>query len=235
MASIVSRTESAIRRLLGVGFGASLASATVAAVPTGSPSAATGSAVVALLGAAIGAAFSSLIGAYAWSWPAVGLGAACGAVIGIVPDAVPPDGRLVAACWVSAIVASAAVRRQRQRALLRATSPALVAALHVLQLPLIAFSVAVSLVSPRPRPFVVLFTACAFALWRLLGKCPLTHAEERLRARRGEALRRPGEIGFIGRQIHQATGILIPRESISGLAYAAAAMAFTWYAVQALL
>jgi hypothetical protein len=42
------------------------------------------------------------------------------------------------------------------------------------------------------------------------------------------------QIGFIVHHIHRQTGLLIPKGSISGLAYAAAAIAFTWYVVQAL-
>jgi hypothetical protein len=98
------------------------------------------------------------------------------------------------------------------------------------------FSLAVSLVSVRPRPFVVLFACSAFALWRLLGgECPLSRAELQLRSMRGEDAPALGEIGFIGDQIQRTTGIVVPKGAVAGLAYATAALAFAWYAVQALL
>jgi Protein of Unknown function (DUF2784) len=116
-----------------------------------------------------------------------------------------------------------------------ATPPAFVLAIHVLQLPLIVLSAAMSLISPRPRPFVVIFTVSAFGLWRLLGgACPLSCAEEELRARRGEIVAPVSQIGFIVHHIQLKTGLIIPRESVSRLAYAAAAIVFTWYLVQAL-
>lgn len=142
----------------------------------------------------------------------------------------------MAGCWVSAAVASLAVRRESREAIQMATPPGLVAAIHVLQLPLIAFSLSVSLVSPRPRPFVIMFSLSAFALWRLLdGECPLARAEVELRRLRGEEVLLLGKIGFIAHHIHRTTGILIPEGSVFVVAYAIAAMAFTWYAVQALL
>jgi hypothetical protein len=164
------------------------------------------------------------------------LAVACGTAVGILPQPLLPAWNLVTACWVSAAVASWAVRRERLDAIQMATSPGLVAAIHVLQLPLIAFSLTVSLVSPRPRPFVILFSVSAFALWRLLdGDCPLARAEEQLRTLRGENVLLFAEIGFIAHHIHRTTGMLIPKGSAFVVAYALAAMVFTWYAVQALL
>lgn len=189
---------------------------------------------MALLGAAVAAAFSSVIGAHGLSWRIFGLGAFCGGAVAAVPQAAP--GSVVAACWVSASVASLAAYRERPNAVRMGTPPAVVAAMHGLQLALILFSVTVSLVSPRPRPFVVIFTVCAFGLWRLTaGRCPLSCAEDELRALRGEAPRLQNEIGFIGHHVYRATGILIPRGCVRKLSYAGAAMAFAWYAVQALL
>jgi len=93
----------------------------------------------------------------------------------------------------------------------------------------------VSFLSARPRPFVVMFTLSAFGLWGLLGgECPLSRAEEELRALRGERVRPVSQIGFIVHHIHRKTGLLVPKGSIPRLAYAAAAIAFTWYLVQAL-
>ena len=223
------------RRILGFGFGASLASATVAAFSALLPSSELGSVVVAVLGSGIGAAFSSLIGAYALSWRSAGMGAVCGAGVGIVAHPALAGWGLVVGCWVSAAIASWAVGRHRLDVVQMATPPGLVAAIHVLQLLLILFSAVVSLVSARPRPFVVMFTLSAFGLWGLLGgECPLSRAEEELRALRGERVRPVSQIGFIVHHIHRQTGLLIPKGSISGLAYAAAAIAFTWYMVQAL-
>jgi hypothetical protein len=233
---MMARTESRARPLLGFFFGAALASATVAAVAARLPLPETWSAAVAIVGSAIGAAFSTLIGAYGLSWRSAGLGVASGTAVGILPQPTLSGWSLVAGCWVSAAVASWAVRRERPEAVQMATPPGLVAAIHVLQLPLIAFSLTVSLVSPRPRPFVVMFSVSAFALWRLLdGECPLARAEEELRRRRGEKVLLLGEIGFIAHHIHRTTGLLIPKGSVFVVAYAIAAMAFTWYAVQALL
>jgi hypothetical protein len=141
----------------------------------------------------------------------------------------------VAGSWAAAAIASLAMARESLSAAERATSPALVAAVHTLQLPLILFSLAVSLVSARPRPFVVLFASSAFALWRLLdGECPLSRAELTLRAARGEHAPALVEVGFIGHQIERTTGRRVPKRAVAGLAYATAALAFTWYAVQAL-
>ena len=224
--------------MLGIMFGASLASATVAAaaaIATNLALPETWSAAAAVFGAAIGAAFSSLIGAYALSWRSAGLGAACGAAVGILPQSGWAGRSLAAGCWAAAAVASLAIRREGSH-VQSATSPGLVAAIHVLQLPLILFSLAVSLVAVGPRPFVILFAASAFALWRLLGgECPLSRAEGQLRALRGEEALPLGEIGFISHHIHRTTGILLPKGAVGWLAYAGAAMAFTWYAVQALL
>jgi len=143
---------------------------------------------------------------------------------------------LVAACWASGAVASLTIARERLPAVQRGTSPALVAAVHTLQLPLMLFSLGVSLVSVRPRPFVVFFSCSAFALWRLLGdECPLSRAELQLRSLRGEHAPALGEIGFIGDQIRRTTGLVVPEGAVAGLAYATAALAFAWYAVQALL
>jgi hypothetical protein len=226
-----------LRRLLGVVFGASLASATVAAIATLAARLAlpgTWAAAAAVLGAAIAAALSALIGSYALSWRAAALGVACGASLGILQPTWTGMG-LVAACWVSALVASVATAREDLSAVQRATPPALVAAVHTLQLPLMLFSLAVSFCSVLPRPFVVLFSCAAFALWRLTGgECPLSRAELQLRALRGEAAPTLGEIGFIGDQIQRTTGIVVPKGAVAGLAYATAALAFAWYAVQAL-
>ena len=229
--------ESKARRMLGFVFGASLGSATVAAIAALATRLAlpeAWSAAAALLGAAIGAAFSSLIGTYALSWRSAGWGAGLGAALGVLPQPAWTGWNPVAGCWAAAAVAALAVPRERVQAAQSATSPALVAAIHALQLPLILFSLAVSFVSAWPRPFVILFTVSAFALWRLLdGECPLSRAERQLRALRGEEAQM-GEIGFIAYQIQRTTGLLIPRGSVSGLAYAVAAVAFAWYAVQAL-
>jgi signal transduction histidine kinase len=228
-----------VRRLLGVVFGASLASATVAAAATFASALAqpgAWAAAAAVLGAVIAAALSALIGSYALSWRAAAWGVACGSSLGVLLQPAWTVWGLVAACWASAAVASLAIARERFPAVQRATSPALVAAVHTLQLPLMLFSLGVSLVSVRPRPFVVLFSLSAFALWRLLGGvCPLSRAELQLRSLRGEHAPALGEIGFIGDQIQRTTGIVVPRGAVAGLAYATAALAFAWYAVKALL
>jgi len=226
--------ESRARRTLGYLFGASLASATVAAVAVLVALPATGIAALALLGAAIGGAFSSVIGTYALSWRSTALGTACGATAAV---ALQPHSSwsLVAGCWVGAAVASLAIGRERRHAVQLATPPVMVAVLHGLQLPLIVLSLAVSLGSSRPRPFVVLFTLSAFALWRLLGgECPVSCAEGHLRALRGEETQITREAGFIGHHLHRTTGIRIPSGSVSRLSYAMAALVFSWYAVQAL-
>ena len=227
-----------LRRLLGLAFAAALASATVVAIAAlaarrGVPG--TWAPVAAVLGAAIAAAFSSLIGSYALSWRAAALGIACGSSLGVLPQPGWTGWGLVAACWVSALVASLTIARERLPAVQRATAPGLVAAVHTLQLPLMLFSLGVSFVSVRPRPFVVLFSCAAFALWRLTGgECPLSRAELQLRALRGEAAPTLGEIGFIGDQILRTTGFVVPKGAVAGVAYVTAALAFAWYAVQAL-
>jgi hypothetical protein len=227
------------RRLLGVVFGASLASATVTAAATLASSLAlpgTWAAAAAVVGALIAAALSALIGSYALSWRAAALGVACGSVLGVLPQPAWTAWGLVAACWAAGAVASLTIAREPIAPVQRATSPALVAAVHTLQLPLMLFSLGVSLVCVRPRPFVVLFSCSAFALWRLLGgECPLSRAELQLRSLRGEHAPALGEIGFIGDQIRRTTGIVVPAGAVAGLAYATAALAFAWYAVQALL
>jgi hypothetical protein len=227
-----------VRRLLGVVFGASLASATVAAAATVASSlalAGTWAAASSVLGAVIAAALSALIGSYALSWRAAALGVACGSSLGVLLQPTWTAWGPVAACWASAAVAALTMARERP-AVQRATSPALVAAVHTLQLPLMLFSLGVSFVSVRPRPFVVLFSCSAFALWRLLGgECPLSRAELQLRSLRGEPAPALGEIGFIGDQIQRTTGIVVPKGAVAGLAYATAALAFAWYAVKALL
>jgi hypothetical protein len=226
------------RRMLGVVFGASLASASVAAVAviaTALALPAPWAAVAAAFGAVVGAVFSPLIGSYALSWRSAALGAACGTAVAVLPQPDWTGWGLVAGSWGAAATASLAMARERLAAAQRATSPALVAAVHTLQLPLMLFSLAVSLVAVRPRPFVVLFASSAFALWRLLdGACPLSRAELELRAVRGERAQALDEVGFIGLQIERTTGIRVPKGAVAGLAYAAAALAFTWYAVQAL-
>ena len=227
-----------VRRLLGVVFGASLASATVAAAASVASSLAlpgTWAAAAAVLGAVIAAALSALIGSYALSWRAAALGVACGSSLGVLPQPAWTAWGLVAACWASAAVASLTIARERLPVVQRTTSPALVAAVHTLQLPLMLFSLGVSLVSVRPRPFVVLFSCSAFALWRLMGgECPLSRAEVQLRSLRGEHAPTLGEIGFIGDQIRRTTGVVVPKGAVAGIAYATAALAFAWYAVQAL-
>lgn len=231
----LSRTGLRARRILGFGFGGSLASATVAAVSTLLPRSELSIVVAASLGAGIGAAFSSLIGVYALSWRSAGIGAACGAAVGIAAQTTMSGWGSVVGCWVSAAVASWAVGRERLDAVQMATPPGLVVAIHVVQLPLILFSAVVSLVSARPRPFVVMFTVSAFGLWGLLGgECPLSRAEEELRALRGERVLPVHQIGFIAYHIHRRTGLLLPEGSVFRLAYAAAAITFTWYVAQAL-
>jgi hypothetical protein len=151
-----------LRRLFGIAFGASLASATVEAAASCLPPAAAWPAALALPGTAIAAAFASVVAAYG----------------------------------------------------------------------LVVLSTAVSLAARRPRPYVVGFTMSAFALWRLEGSCPLTLAEDELRALRGEPPLRSGA-GFIGHHVRRATGIVIPEHAVPLLAYAAAALAFAWYAARA--
>jgi len=230
----MSGRESRARRTLGFVFGASLASASVAAVAVLVALPATGSAALALLGAAIGAAFSSVIGTYALSLRSMALGTACGATAAV---ALPPASAwsLVAGCWVGSAVASLATGREDRHAVQIATPPAVVGVLHGLQLPLILFSLAVSLGSSRPRPFVVLFTLSAFALWRFQGgECPVSRAERHLRALRGEETQITSESGFIGHHVHRTTGIRIPAGSVSRFSYAMAALVFSWYVLQAL-
>ena len=238
MTPVVGAPSSA-QRLLGCVFAASLASATVAAgaaVATALALPETWAAATAAFGAVVGAVLSSLIGSYALSWRAAALGAASGTALGVLPQPAWDGWGPAAGCWAAAALALLVVTRERPGDVHGATSPGLVAALHTLQLPLILFSLAVSLVSPRPRPFVVLFALSAFALWHLLdGECPLSRAEARLRALRGEAAPALDEIGFIGHQVHRATGILVPEGAIARLSYTAAALTFAWYAVQALL
>ncbi len=228
-----------VRRMLGVGFAASHASATVTAAAKIAPALelpGTWAAAAAVLGAVIAAAFSALIGSYALSWRATAWGVVCGSLLGVLLQPAWTAWGLVAACWASAVVASLTIAREHLPAVQRATSPALVAAVHTLQLPLMLFSLGVSFVSVRPRPFVVLFSCSAFALWRLLGgECPLSRAEVELRSLRGEQAPALGEIGFIGDQLRRTTGIVVPKGAVAGLAYATAALAFAWYAVQALL
>lgn len=228
-----------VRRLLGVVFGASLASATVAAasaIASAFALPAAWAAAAAVCGALIGAAFSALIGSYALSWRAAVSGVACGSALGVLPQPAWTGWGLVAACWASAAVAALTVALERLPAVQRATAPALVAAVHTLQLPLMLFSLGVSLVSTRPRPFVVLFACSAFALWRLQGgECPLSRAELQLRALRGEDAPKLGELGFVGEQILRTTGLVVPKGAVAGVAYATAALAFAWYAVSALL
>lgn len=231
---MTSGRESTARRTLGFVFGASLGSATVAAVAVLAAPPTTGRAALALLGAGIGAVFSSVIGSYALSWRSAALGAACGAAAGMTPQPGSPWS-LVAGCWVGAGVAFLAIGRESLHTVQIATPPGLVAALHALQLPLIVFSVAVSLGFGRPRPFVVLFTLSAFALWRLPGgECPLSRAERHLRALRGEATAMTSDAGFIGHHLHRSIGVRIPAGSVSRFTYAMAALVFGWYIVQAL-
>jgi hypothetical protein len=220
------RLTASLRRLFGITFGASLASASVEAAAACLPPAGAWRGVLAVLGAAIAAVFSSVVGAYGLSWRAAGLATACGAATAL--------GRGISVgCWVSAAIAAFVVCHEREDAVRRATPAALMEALHVVQFALVVLSAAVSLASPRPRPFVVGFTLSAFALWRLLeGSCPLTRAEDELRALRGETPFR-GEAGFIGHHVHRATGVVVPERVVPLLAYAAAALAFAWYAAQA--
>jgi hypothetical protein len=238
----MSATREAVgtRRLLGIAFGASLAAATVAALaclgaPHSFPQA--WAAAAGALGAMIAAALSALIGSYALSWRSTALGVVCGSAlaVGALRGTAWSGWGPEAACWASAIVASLTIARE-PHAVQHATSPAVVAAVHTLQLPLMLFSLGVSLVFARPRPFVVLFSCSAFALWRLLGgECPLSRAELQLRSLRGDSPSALGEIGFIGDQIRRTTGLVVPKGAVAGIAYATAALAFAWYAVQALL
>jgi hypothetical protein len=229
------KVESTGQCVLGAAFGAALASASVAALAAFLPDGEPWRVVLAALGAAVGAALSSLIGTYALTWPSAGLGTACGLAVALAAPPALVERSLEAACWISAAAAGAVARRERRSGLRARTPPDLVAAIHTLQLPLIVSSVAVSLVEPRPRPFVVIFSVSAFGLWGLLGgQCPLSRAEEELRARRGEDAPALGKIGFIGHHFHRVTGIVLPKGSVFGLAYAAAAATFAWYAVEAL-
>ena len=223
-----------LRRLLGTGFGAGLASATVAAAASCVPLGREGGLVLGIAGAAIGAVFSSLIAAYALSWRSAVTAIAAGAGLGAAAP-VDPAWAGVAACWAAAVVVVLAIQREAPDVLTRTTSPGLVGLIHALQLPLIAFSTAVSVGSVAPRPFVMLYTACAFTLWRRLGgDCPISRAEFELRGLRGEQAPLLRDAGFVGHHLHRATGLVLPRQAVPRLAYALAVLTFGWYAIDAL-
>ena len=226
------------RRLLGVVFGASLASATVAAsavVATALALPARWAAAAALFGSVVGAVLSALIGSYALTWRSAALGAACGTAVAVLPQPAWTGWGLVAGSWAAAAIASLAMARESLSAAERATSPALVAAVHTLQLPLMLV---------LPRGFARLRTSEAvrgpvrFERIRALAPAgrgmPAVPGGADAAAARGEHAPALVEVGFIGHQIERTTGLRVPKGAVAGLAYAAAALAFAWYAVQAL-
>jgi hypothetical protein len=220
-------------RLLGICFGAGLSSATVAALAARSTLAAEAVPALTVGGATIGALFSSLIAAHALSWPSVALAVAGGAGAGMVAwTSGAGSAAAAAACWVAALLSAALMGRQPPELVRPRTSPGLVAVIHFAQGPLIAYSAAISLLAPAPRPYVIVYTFSAFALWRRLGgDCPISRAELELRALRGEPAAAMRDAGFVGHHLRRLTGVVIPRGFVARVAYTLAGLTFTWYAI----
>jgi len=84
-----------------------------------------------------------------------------------------------------------------------------------------------------PRPFAVALIGSAFALWQFWGGCPLTMAENKLRAREGKAIIPPEE-GFI-KDVLDKWGIPVWGKAIAAALHGIGIGLCSWWGIEWLL
>ena len=84
-----------------------------------------------------------------------------------------------------------------------------------------------------PRPFAAALICSAFVLWELWGGCPLTMAENKLRAREGKAIIPPEE-GFI-KDVLDRCGIPVWGNAIAAALHGIGICLCSWWGIEWLM